>query len=308
MSDVSVTIHGCRGSYPVTGPQFNRYGGATACVVVQIGDREIILDAGSGIIEYGRSLVINADDDEPLTRSLFFSHTHFDHLLGLPYFPPIFSPSSTLHLFGPRTHRYPSFEASIEALIRSPFYPVELHEMHAEKHFYDFSETEVVHFLKGDPKPVKVRAHHPAHRDQLPPADQIEVEVHTLRGYSHPKSGVSFYKVIGGGRTVVYATDTEGFVHGDQRLAAFAAGADLLIHDAMYTDAHYTAMPVPTQGYGHSTIQIAAELAVLAEVRQLCLFHHDPTSTDDHLDQVAERARELFANTVVARDGLIIAV
>ena len=307
--EVSVTIHGCRGSFPVGGKEFNRYGGATSCVVVSIGGRDIVFDAGSGIIDYGRDLLMRSiQKKEPITNTLFFSHLHFDHLIGLPYFPPIFHPASTLYLYGPRPSRFDSFEETIESLVQSPFYPVALHEMHAVKFFGDIGEAEVIYFTRGDKTPIKVRSGHPAHQSLIPSPEDIEAEVHCMRGFNHPKLGVNIYKIIAEGRTIVYATDTEGYVHGDQRLAEFARGADLLIHDAMYTEDHYTALPVPTQGYGHSTVQIATNLASMAEVKQLCLFHHDPKSTDDSLDRVAEEAKSYFENSVVARDGLVISL
>lgn len=305
-TEVSVTIHGCRGSFPVTGDEFTRYGGATSCVVVRVGDREIIFDAGSGIINYGKDLLSNAlKQDKCLQMTLLFTHSHFDHLIGLPYFSPIFHPNSTLHLFGPRSNRFRSFEETIENLIQSPYYPVALHEMHALKFFDDISEADSLYFVEGEAAPIKLRCGHPNQAKRIPSDDRIEAKVHCMRGYNHPKSGVNIYKIEAAGRKIVYATDTEGYVHGDQRLAEFARGADLLIHDAMYTDEHYTSLPVPTQGYGHSTVQIATKLATLAEVETLCLFHHDPTSTDAILDEVAETSVELFENSVVARDGLV---
>ncbi len=306
-TEVSVTIHGCRGSHPVSGEQFCKYGGATPCVSVKAGDHEVIFDAGSGIIDYGRKLLGDAlSRGESVTRTILFSHAHFDHLNGLPYFAPMFHPESTLYLLGPRSHRFSSFEETIEHLIQTPYFPVALHEMQAVKFFDDISESNVVYFLHDSPEPLTVRAAHPAHADAVPADDEVAVKISCMRGLNHPKSGVNIYKVEAYGRTVVYATDTEGYVHGDQRLADFSRGADLLIHDAMYTEEHYTGMPVPTQGYGHSTVQIAARLASMADVGQLCLFHHDPKSTDAILDEVGNIGRSQFEHTVVARDGLTI--
>ncbi|RAL23552.1 MBL fold metallo-hydrolase [Lujinxingia litoralis] len=308
-SDVSVTIHGSRGSYPVCGQGFTRYGGNTSCVSFRSGQREIIFDAGSGIIEYGRKLVRESfESGRALQTSIFISHTHFDHLLGLPYFSPVYIADATLHIFGPRFGSVSSFEDTIHALIRSPFYPVALNEMTALKHFYDMGEAERVYFLYDQEHPVVARASHPDHQHLIPDPDQVEIEVHCLRGYNHPKSGVNMYKVISRGKTFVYATDTEGYVHGDRRLAEFARGADLIVHDAMYTEAHYTSMPSPTQGYGHSTVSIAAELARQAGVRRLCLFHHDPKSTDDDLDAIDALGKSLFPESFAARDGLTIAL
>lgn len=306
-TDVSVTIRGARGSYPVSGQQFNRYGGATSCITVEVGDREIILDAGSGIIDYGQQLLEERlADGDSVTATVLFSHTHYDHVIGLPYFPPIFHPESTLHLYGPRTSAMGSFQETIEQFIQSPYYPVALHEMHAVKNFHDFGAADTLFFVEGRDAPLKVRAQHPDEADRIPDSRDVDVEVRCLRGLNHPKSGVNIYRLEAAGRTIVYATDTEGYVHGDRRLADYARGADLLIHDAMYTEEHYTSMPVPTQGYGHSTVQIATNLASMAEVQKLCLFHHAPQSTDEMLDDVGELGRSHFDETVVARDGMTI--
>ncbi len=304
-SELTVTIYGARGSYPVSGEEFSQYGGATSCVVVETQNRQIIFDAGSGIIAYGKKLLGRAlANDDPVHTSILFSHSHFDHLIGLPYFPPIFHPSSTIHLAGPRTGRFPSFQATIEHLIRSPFYPVALHDMGAKKEYLDFAESDSLFYLRGRNSPLKLRPLAPGDADAIPDESEVEIRIDCLRGYNHPKSGVNIYRLNAGETSIVYATDTEGYVHGDQRLADFAQGADLLIHDAMYTEEHYTAMPVPTQGYGHSTVKIATNLAAMADVDQLCLFHHDPASTDAVLDDVGHLASEYFPNTVVASDGL----
>jgi len=163
-----------------------------------------------------------------------------------------------------------------------------------------------VYFLRGESAPVQVRARHPRHQDGVPQPDDIEARVECMRGYNHPKSGVNIYKVVADGKTLVYATDTEGFVSGDRRLIEFARGADVLIHDAMYTEERYTAASASTQGYGHSTVRIAAELANAAGVGKLLLFHHDPANDDDALDRMEAEGKTFFAQTYMARQGLII--
>ncbi|MFU8804625.1 MAG: MBL fold metallo-hydrolase [Bradymonadaceae bacterium] len=304
-SQFSVKIYGCRGSIPVTGSEHVKYGGATSCVVVKAGNREIVLDGGSGIVTYGRELAARrSESGQPINRTLFFSHVHFDHVMGLPYFSPLYMVDTTLYLFGPRSNRFESFEDTLDTLIQSPFYPVALHEMHAQKHFVDFTEPDVVYFLKGRDEPLKMRPGHPSYKDRIPSPEVIEAEVHCMRGYNHPKSGVNLYKVICDGRSFVYATDTEGFVHGDRRLIRFAENTELVLHDAMYTESHYTSTCMPTQGYGHSTVEIAADLAKKSGAKRLGLFHHDPKSTDDHLDRIEELGQSLFPESFAARDGL----
>ena len=298
-SDFRVKFYGCRGSLAVAGKDYVRYGGATSCVVVSAGGREIVLDAGSGLTAYGAQL----KKADPRVY-LFLSHVHFDHIIGLPYFSPIYRPDATVNIWGPRNSRYGSIGETMAALIGPPFHPVPLWEMASKKTFRNFGAQDVVYFLKGQEEPVMFRPSHPDDRANLPSPDEIDIEVHCLRGYNHPKSGVNFYKVIADGKSVVYATDTEGFVAGDRRLIKFSEGTDLLIHDAMYTEERYVSMPVPTQGFGHSTVEIATALAHEANVKRLLLFHHDPTSTDDYLDSIEKLGSSLFENSIIGKDGL----
>lgn len=302
--DVSVKVYGCRGSIPVAGADHAKYGGHTSCAVVRVGDREIIFDAGSGIRTY--SQVLNG------TRApkchIFFSHAHFDHVLGLPYFTPIYRPDATIHFWGPRDTRFDSWEGTIDALLRPPFHPVSMWEMLSRKHFYDIGEADVVYFLNDSEDVVHLRPAHPDDAARVPDPDRVAFSVHCMRGYNHPKSGVNIYKVQAGERSIVYATDTEGYVGADRRLLMFARGADVLMHDAMYTEARYTSMPVPTQGYGHSTVEIATSLAKQAGVKKLVLWHHDPDNTDAELDSVGDLARSLFPDSVMGHDGLEIQI
>lgn len=302
MTDIKVDILGCRGSFPVAGLQNKKYGGATSCVVVSVGDRTVVLDAGSGITTLGPML--NAVRGPRV--DLFITHAHYDHILGLPYFSAMYRPDATVNIWGPRNPRYPSFEATLDDIIRPPFHPVPLYEMLSRKTITDIGEADVVYFLHGQDEPVQLQPKHPGDQAKIPAPEDVAFSVHCMRGYNHPKSGVNLYKIVAGDKSVVYATDTEGYVHGDRRLVMFAQDADVLIHDAMYTEARYTSMPVPTQGYGHSTVEIAATLARLSAVKNLVLFHHDPSSGDDYLDEVERLGKSLFQNTVAARDGMSI--
>jgi phosphoribosyl 1,2-cyclic phosphodiesterase len=301
----SVKFYGCRGSIPVSGKNHIRYGGATSCLTIRAGAREIILDAGSGIVAHSADLIKRyTSTGRPLETYIFVSHAHLDHLIGLPYFAPMYMPDASVSIWGPRNMRFDSFEDTIDAFMSPPFFPVPRYEMQAMFRLSDFSEADAVYFIDGEPDPRQCRPRHPRSKHEVPEAQDVELSVECMRGYSHPKSGVNIYKVQSNGKTLVYATDTEGFVNGDRRLIEFARGADLLIHDAMYTEERYTSMPGPTQGFGHSTVEIATNLAEAAGVEQLLLFHHDPTNEDDTLDELEERGRALFNNTSVAFDGM----
>ena len=118
--------------------------------------------------------------------------------------------------------------------------------------------------------------------------------------------GVFIYRIEYGGRSMVYATDTEGYIGGDQRLIQFARGADLLVHDAQYTEAEYTSDSASKQGWGHSTWPMAVAVARAAGVKQLALFHHDPLHSDDMLEQLEKQAQASFAQTFLAREGMTV--
>ncbi len=306
-SDFSIKIFGCRGSFPVAGAGHQRYGGATSCVVVRAGDREIALDAGTGIVGYGNELVQRfASTGEPIDAYVFFTHLHLDHVIGVPFFAPMYIESATVNLWGPRMGPHGSFGEAMEGFFAPPFFPVPFHEMNAVKTLNDIGEVHSVFFVKGQREPVVLRAGHPSERDLAPDVADCDLVVRCMRGYNHPKSGVLLYKVECGDRSVVYATDTEGYVQGDRRLENFAQGADVLIHDAMYTSGRYVSMPAPPQGYGHSTVEIAAGVAERADVSKLVLFHHDPGASDDDIDTLEALGKAAFSNTVAARDGLVI--
>lgn len=306
-SEFSLKFYGCRGSFPVAGPQYATYGGRTSCMVVRTPHRQLVFDAGTGIVAHGHDLLKTyAQDQAPITTNLFMTHWHQDHFIGLPFFSPMYMQDSTIRVWAPLMGGMPSVQKTLETVITPPFFPVPLHEMGALKSYHTMAEYFAVYFFKDDRPPLRVRANHPSEKHLIPPDDEIDAQVHCMRGYNHPKSGVLLYKIICGGKTIIYATDTEGYVHGDQRLEKFAQGADILIHDAMYTSDQYISMPTPTQGFGHSTVKIATTVAHSANVKRLYLFHHDPTSTDTDLDRVQSIAQGLFKESFCAQDDLVV--
>lgn len=289
----TIRFWGVRGSYPTPGTATVRYGGNTPCVEVTAGGRTIILDAGTGIIPLGRDLVRRAGG-KPLETLLLVSHLHHDHTQGFPFFTPAYIPSTRLHVYGLGADAE-SLERVLESNQSAQRFPVSLREMGAAKEIRSVRESEEVVW---DEDGVRV---------QSPAAsvgrDALRVRIH--RSYAHP-GGVYIYRVEWRGRSLVYATDTEGYVGGDRRLVAFARGADVLIHDAQYSEAHYrgqTGAP-STQGYGHSTVEMACEVASAAGVGRLVLFHHDPSYDDAKLDELQARARGLFPNVQTAYEGL----
>jgi ribonuclease BN (tRNA processing enzyme) len=125
--------------------------------------------------------------------------------------------------------------------------------------------------------------------------------VHIHKSYAHPKSGVYIYRVEWKGKSVVFASDTEGYVDTDRRLVAFSRDTDLIIHDAQYTEEEYA---MKKQGWGHSTPAMACDVARLANARRLVLFHHEPLYDDEKIAAIERTARENFPDTIAAYEGL----
>jgi len=309
MSDTfQMTFHGTRGSRTMNGAECVEWGGHTTCVGILAGERQIILDAGSGVVPLGESMVkahYCRPDRGSLVSYLFVTHTHYDHICGLPYYVPFYVPESTTYFYGPR-NPYMSFRETIERFIHPPYHPVPMHEMQGVVRWGEVGEPDSIFFVRGQQEPVVVNLRHPELRHLAPPAEEVETAIHTMHGYNHPKCGVTIYKVQHAGRTVVFATDVEGYVMGDQRLIAFSRNADVLIHDAMYTRDRYASTNGPTQGWGHSTIEIATEVASKADVGKLVLVHHDPGHSDAKLTEMEAAAQAMFPRTVSGRDGMVI--
>jgi phosphoribosyl 1,2-cyclic phosphodiesterase len=261
---LKVRFWGTRGSIAKPGPSTARYGGNTSCVEVRSSRGTlIVIDCGTGSHGLGQALVA-----EGVTRGcLLISHTHWDHIQGLPFFAPLFDPTNVWDVCGPKGLSG-SLRETLAGQMESTYFPVALEALGATIHYWDL--------LQGSFQ-----------------VDDIRVTTHHL---NHPALTLA-YRLEADGASIVYACDHEVYSHAaadghlrldgpDLRHAEFAAGADLLIHDAQYTAAEYPAKV----NWGHSTIEYAMRVAREAGVQQLALTHHDPLRTDDQLDVVAEAA------------------
>lgn len=292
MSDeLRVKFWGVRGSYPAPGAGTVKYGGNTACVEIRAGERVIILDAGTGIIPLGRELARR----RTLEIILLFSHLHHDHTQGFPFFLPAYMPNAKLHIFGPDgTHE--SLKNVLENNQSAETFPVRLREMASSKDIQSVRESQVIVWDEAGVRTA----------ESAEGAEENAVVIRIHKSYAHP-GGVYVYRITWRGKSVVYATDTEGYVGTDRRLVKFAQNADVLIHDAQYLEAHYrgglAGFPA-TQGYGHSTALMACEVAVAAEVDQLILFHHDPSYSDAVIAGMEASAQKRFDEVQAAYEGL----
>jgi len=291
-NEMKVRFWGVRGSYPAPGAGTVKYGGNTPSVEVQAGNRTIILDAGTGIIPLGRELARTKRANEIL---LLLSHMHHDHTQGFPFFVPAYLPNAKLHIYGPDgTHE--TMKNVLERNQSSETFPLGLRDMASSKDIQAVRESQVIVW---DEDGVRVAESAVGLSDEA-----VVIRIH--KSYAHPGS-VFVYRITWRGRSVVYATDTEGYVGTDKRLVKFAKDADVLIHDAQYLDEHYwgqlEGFPA-TQGFGHSTVTMACEVARAAEAGQLILFHHDPAYSDDMIAGMDASAKAQFGEAQAAYEGL----
>jgi len=266
-----VKFWGVRGSTPTPERENLRFGGNTSCVEVRYGDQILILDAGSGIRNLGLSLL--AERRQDLKMDVLLTHFHWDHIQGIPFFPPLFLEEAELHFFTSVT--LAPLRERLEGQMARPYFPVSLERLRAPRTF-----TEVDGFMqRGDLRITLFPLHHP--------------------------QGATGYRVESPAGVVVYATDVE---HGnkelDRVLREHAEGADILIHDAQYTPEEYA----QSRGWGHSTWLEATKVAQDAKVKRLILFHHDPARTDAQNDILQDNARRRFENTDGAAEGCAITI
>ena len=270
----SVRFWGVRGSIACCGPRTARYGGNTSSLEIRCDERMLLFDAGTGLRYLGNSL----NTPGPIEADLFLTHTHFDHVAGLPFFKPFFKPQNRFRLWAGHLAEGMTLRRVLGEFMMSPLFPVPPQVFRARMEYREFKAGETLH-----------------------PADAIAVRTAPL---NHP-DGATGYRVDYGGRSICYLTDTE-HVPGalDRNILGLIAGADLVIYDSMYTDAEYDTYV----GWGHSTWQEGVRLCRAAGAKRLAVFHHDPEHYDDMLDGVAREVAKELPGSIVARDGLVVAV
>lgn len=293
--ELKIKFWGVRGSYPTPGAETIKYGGNTSCVEIRAGERTIILDAGTGIIPLGRELAKRKSSE----MILLFSHLHHDHTQGFPFFVPAYIPNTRLHIFGPggtpeTLKRILDHNQSAET------FPVSLRDMPAMKDIQSVHESQVIVWDEENVRVTESSA-------SLSP-DAVVIRIY--KSHAHP-GGVYIYRITWRGKSIVYATDTEGYVGMDRKLAAFAHNAAVLIHDAQYSEEHYRGCLAgfpSTQGWGHSTPAMACEVAASAQTGELILFHHEPAYTDAMVAAQESFAKNLFHASRAAYEGLEITI
>jgi phosphoribosyl 1,2-cyclic phosphodiesterase len=284
-TELHIRCWGTRGSLPTPGRATAGYGGNTSCVEVRYGARCLILDAGSGIHALGERFTAQ---NGAVDADLFLTHFHWDHIQGLPFFAPLYDPRSRLRVHG-STQAGVGIETLLAGQMGSAYFPLPYDALAAQLEF--------------------------AHWQQEP-WTRAGVEISALR-LRHPGETLG-YRIRTAAGTIAYLPDNE-LVGGSydvpadwpRRLLDFVAGVDLLIHDAMYTDAEYARH----DGWGHSTYGQAVRLAEEAGVRRLQLFHHAPERSDRELrrivgelrDDLERRASGLLLEAATEGEELVIA-
>ncbi|RJQ83027.1 MAG: MBL fold metallo-hydrolase [Desulfobacteraceae bacterium] len=297
-----IKFWGVRGSIPCPGPETSRYGGNTACLEVQLDaiQRRIIIDAGSGIRELGYQLMAEHAGGKPIRSEIFLTHTHWDHIMGFPFFTPIYMPSSQFTIYGPVTYEEEPLKEVLSGQWTYRYFPVRHEDLS--------SNIEYIHLKEGE--------------------YDLGQGLHLKTTYlNHPLLCLG-YRFEFAGKVFCTAFDTEPFsnlfagdpsdpgydpdiaARGEQaaneenaRVENFFSGADLLIFDSQYTEQEYCHARM---GWGHGPLEYAISAAGRNRVKRLALFHHDIQRTDAQLDELALRhcTSKNGMNIFFAREGM----
>jgi phosphoribosyl 1,2-cyclic phosphodiesterase len=303
---MKVIFWGVRGSIPTPGPKTVKYGGNTTCFEVRLNDgRLIVIGAGSGIRALGNKLVKEDMKKGPLDLDLFISHTHWDHIMGFPFFTPIYIPRNRIRVHGPVNIGDESLESVFALQMSYNYFPMRADELSADITYEILKE-----------KTFKLY-------------DDVKV---TTKILNHPVIDLG-YRIEADGAVFVTAYDHEPFrnlfdgnpededydevakIEGEKaatinnrKIQQFIQGADLLIHDSQYTNKEYLASKI---GWGHSPIEYVLQATIKAGVKRLALHHHDPTRPDIELDAIEGVVKKRVAQikrtnmeVFVAREGL----
>jgi phosphoribosyl 1,2-cyclic phosphodiesterase len=265
-AQLKLRFWGVRGSIPVSGATTLLHGGNTSCVSVEVGDQLFALDAGTGLRLLGKSL------DGPTHLTLLLSHLHWDHLHGLPFFAPLFRPGTNVDVWCPAQPQASLLLQHLSHLVGKPGFPMGLGDLAGR-----LTPLPVAPSLTLERPPVRVTA--------LP--------------VRHPDPCFAF-RLDAGAASVVYLTDHEHHPEDHAPLVAFCRGASVLCMDCMYVPEE---MP-ERQGWGHSSLAQAADLARDAAVGRLLLLHHHPDHDDQQLSALEARLTALFPAGQNAREGL----
>ena len=266
-----VKFWGVRGSTPTPQAENLRYGGNTSCVEVRFRNSLYIFDCGTGFRTLGQQLESEANG-KPISADIFVSHFHWDHIQGVPFFRPLYENAQNQFAFH-SSRRTRSLQRVMEEQMSSPYFPVNISEMKAQRHFYDIEEGET----------------------------KLDTATMQTVWLNHPQGCMGFRLETEDG-ILVYATDNEpGDQVFDKNVRKLAEGADLLIYDSQYLPEEYAAR---RRGWGHSHWREAVNVVMQSGARELVLFHHDPDHDDALIDKVVRDARSYYPRVRAAAEGM----
>lgn len=269
---MKIKFWGVRGSLATPGPSTLRVGGNTSCVEVRCGEHLLVFDMGTGARGLGASLL----NQMPIRAHIFLSHLHHDHNQGLPFFVPCFVPGNELDFYGADKDAV-TLQQALERLFDHPYFPVPLKRMAATLRFHSLAEGERVDLAEG-----------------------LSVG---NRKVNHPDGAFGFrveFVENGVVKVLTYCTDTEHYEVPDWKVKDLARNADVFIYDCQYTEEEYP----QKLGWGHSTPQQGARLALEAGAKRLLMFHHDPSHNDEKIFEMETQVRALFPEAQAAVEGL----
>jgi len=270
---LKVKFYGVRGSLPVCGREFEKYGGNTTCIRIlrEKANRIAIFDAGTGIRNLGKELIENGISQNVI--NIVFSHFHWDHIQGFPFFAPSYNPNQRIGILAlGMKEKVKNLKEIFSMQMQKEYFPIPLDAMGAQFEFLTYGDNETIYG---------------AHVKSIP-------QFHKYFGGSYG------FRIEDESVSLVVCTDIEHIDGIDRNIVNFAAGADLLIHDGQYTPDEYKKF----RGWGHSTWEQAVEVATQAKVKKLIVTHHDPDHNDDFLDSIEKECRQIFPASSFAKEGM----
>ncbi|MEP6948932.1 MAG: MBL fold metallo-hydrolase [Ginsengibacter sp.] len=274
---MKIKFYGVRGSIPVCGKEFQNYGGNTTCICIhrETVNRIVIFDAGTGIRKLGKEIVAQGITQNII--NIIFSHFHWDHIQGFPFFAPAYNNNQKIGILVMGEERkFKDLKGIFSLQMQREFFPVELNAMGAQFEFSSFGDKETFY----------------------------DATVTVIPQYHKIPGGSYAFRIEDESGVLVICTDIEHINGIDENIVALAKDADLLIHDGQYTSEEYK----QHENWGHSTWEQAVEVAIRANVKKLIITHHDPDHDDAFLDSMAKDCKKAFPNSMFAKEGMEVSV